>query len=307
MRSDLLLETVVADSEAMDSVVKRAHQHMESQAPLVLVGEAGTGRETFARAIHYGGVRKKKPFVLVDSAGLGEALLKQELFGFVEGALAGVTHGLTGALARAKGGTLFLNDLGSLSPDLQGELLRVMEDKRFLPIGASKPQKFEARIMAVALEEPASLFKKGVLREDFHYALSVGVIELPPLRERGTDVLRLAEMFLREFRVAHQQPTANMSQEFCQVLQECAWPGNVRQLRNVMEHAVILSQGRALEAADLPDEILASRWTKAPQNLTAEVIQAALNRCRGNRTHAAQLLGVGRTTLWRAMTKFGIE
>jgi DNA-binding NtrC family response regulator/predicted hydrocarbon binding protein len=306
MRSELLLDAVVAGSDAMAPVANRARQLVETGAPVLISGESGTGKATLARSIHYGGARKSKPFVELDCAGLTGALLLQELLGYAEGAVSGAVSGHKGALVRANGGTLFVSDLSKVSLDAQGHLARALATKQVTPLGADKPQPANVRIIAALDRDPAKAVAKKVVREDLYFAIAIGRIDLPPLRERETDIIRLAETFLAEFKTLHDRPSVEMSAEFRQILLESAWPGNVRQLRNVVEHAVIMTNGEILEPRHLPEEILASRWTRHPQVLTEEVIRATLSRTHNNRTKAAELLGVGRTTLWRSMKKLGI-
>lgn len=306
LRSDLVLETVVVDSEAMVHVAQRARQLMASDAPVIICGEPGTGKETLARTIHYGSDRKKKPFVEVDCVGMTESLLEQEIFGFEKDAFPGATLRHTGAYVRANGGTLYLNRVTELSHEMQGMLVRAMETGVVTAKGAEKGDKVDVRVIAALDDDPVEAKDSGDLREDFYYALAVGRLDVPPLRERETDILRLAEDFLRDFQKRYERPQVNMSAAFKQMLLDCAWPGNVRQLRNVIEHAVIMSSGGELEAKDLPEEVLAARWTKQPGDLTPEVIRATLSRTNNNRSKAAELLGVGRTTLWRSMKRYGI-
>ncbi len=306
VRNDLVLETVVAESEAMEPVAQRARQLMTSDAPVIICGEPGTGKETIARTIHNGSERKKGPFIEVDCVGMTDAMLEQELFGYEKNAFQGATLRHSGAFVRANGGTVYLNKVTELSHEMQGAVLRAIETGQVTPKGAAAAEHVDVRVIAALDEDPVDARDEGSLREDFFYALTVGRLDVPPLRERQTDILRLAEDFLRDFQKKYERQQVCMSAGFKQMLMDCAWPGNVRQLRNVIEHAVIMSSGGELEAKDLPEEVLATRWTKQPGDLTPEVIKATLSRTNNNRSKAAQLLGVGRTTLWRSMKRYGI-
>jgi len=307
LRSDLVLETVVADSEAMAPVAQRARQLMASDAPMIITGEPGTGKETLARTIHYGSARKNKPFVELDCDGMTEELADQELFGYEKDAFEGATLRHTGAYVRAHGGTLFLNKVSELSIELQGRLLKAMDTNSVEPRGADAALKADVRIIAATNEDPKEAVKSGRLREDLYYTFAVGRLDLPPLRERQTDILRLTEDFLRDYQKRYGRAQIGMNAAFKKLLMDCAWPGNVRQLRNVIEHAIIMSNGDELTPADLPEEVLATRWTRQPGELTEEVIRATLGKTHNNRSKAAELLGVGRTTLWRSMKRYGIE
>ncbi len=307
LRSDLVLETVVADSEAMAPVAQRARQFMASDAPMIIMGEPGTGKETLARTIHYGSARKNKPFVEMDCVGTSESLVDQELFGYEKDAFKGATLRHTGAYVRAHGGTLFLNKVSELSIESQGQLLKAMDTNRVEPQGADEALKADVRIVAATDEDPKEAVRSGRLREDLYYTLAVGRLDIPPLRERQTDILRLAEDFLRDYQKRYGRAQIVMNAAFKKLLMDCTWPGNVRQLRNVIEHAIIMSNGGELTPADLPEEVLATRWTRQPGDLTEEVIRATLGKTHNNRSKAAQLLGVGRTTLWRSMKRYGIE
>ncbi|MBI5091465.1 MAG: sigma 54-interacting transcriptional regulator [Candidatus Hydrogenedentes bacterium] len=307
LRSDLMLESMVAASESMETPMKRARAAMTTPAPVLIVGERGTGRATLARALHAGGPRKNRPYVAIDCAGLTPALLNQELFGFAKDAVSGAVRPYAGALERANGGSIYIEEITKLGPETQGQLLRAMQDGTVTPLGAEAPVKVDVRIIAATQMDPRQAMASGVLREDIYYALAIAQIELPPLRERGDDILRLADAFLREAQARYQRADTAMAPEFKKALLDCAWPGNLRQLRNVIEHAVLMSSGAALAAEDLPDDILATRIAPAPQELSPEVIRAALRRTKGNRSHAAKLLNVGRTTLWRALKRMGLE
>ncbi|MEX2016412.1 MAG: sigma 54-interacting transcriptional regulator, partial [Candidatus Hydrogenedentales bacterium] len=227
VRSEMLMDTVLADSEAMATVSQRTKQLMNSDGAVLLVGEAGTGKETVARSIHHGSLRKSKPFVIVDCTGLTDRLLNQELVGYEPGAIPGVGHGHKGAFARAHGGTLYLNDVTALTPEAQGHLLRVLNEGHVLPIGAEKPVKADIRVMAASTQDPQEAREEGTLREDLYYVLAIGRIDLPPLRERKEDIIRLAEAFLQEFKERHDRPNVTMAHDFKQILLDCAWPGNL--------------------------------------------------------------------------------
>jgi DNA-binding NtrC family response regulator len=307
MRSEFRVDDLIAGAECMEPVVLRAKQVAASDVPLLVTGEPGTGRETLARAIHLEGKRKNNAFEVVDCVGMPENLLVQELTGFVKDSFPGATRDHAGAMVRAHRGTVFFSEVTRLSLEAQGILLRALEESVVNPKGAESPVKTDARVIAATEFDPAQKVASGELREDLYYALAVGRLDLPPLRERDLDVVRLTEFFLEEFRGRYDRKHVVLSDEVKRVLSDCSWPGNIRQLRNVIEHAVVLGQDRELTVADLPEDILTMRASHAPRELTEDVIRAALRRTRNNRSHAAELLGVGRTTLWRMMKKMGIE
>jgi two-component system, NtrC family, response regulator HydG len=303
LRTDLMFAALIAESDVMQPVLSRAEQVIRSQAPAVIVGERGVGKETLARAIHHGGPRRNGTFVIVDCLGLSEGMLLQELRGFAAGAVPGAAKPYVGAFVRAHGGTLYLNEVSAMPMDAQGVLARALEEGAITPIGAEEPVRADVRVLAGTSEAPAVLVGAGRLREDLFYILRVARLDIPPLRERETDILRLADYFLQAFRRRYERPGLEFSESYKRALLECAWPGNIRQLRNAIEHSVVMCQDDVLDLSQLPEDVLASRWTRRPQELTPEVVQAALRRTQGNRTKAAELLGVGRTTLWRALKR----
>lgn len=307
LRSDLMIEGLVADAACMDTAMRTARRVMDCDVPVLEVGEPGVGRETLAKAIHYGGGRRNKPFVSVDCVGLKGQLLTQELLGYVADGIPGATRPYTGAFQRAHGGTLYLNEAAHLSLEAQVFLLRAMREGVLFPLGADAAVKADVRVVAATQYDLNRRVSSGEFLEHLYAALSVVKIEIPPLRDRGTDILRLAELFLRDFGEKYQREELSLDPEVKVVLSECAWPGNVRQLRNVIEHAVIMTEARVVGVGALPDEILATRRHEAQEELTEPVIRAALRRAGGNRTRAADLLGVGRTSLWRAMKRLRIR
>lgn len=301
-----LMRKVTPDG-SQDSVLgKRVAQLAAVDTPILIAGERGVGKETTARSIHQAGARKNKPFVSVDCSSLPGLLGRQELFGVAPGTAAGGAQGHRGSLSRAYGGTLYCADIAKLALDVQAELARAIGEGKATPVGADAPIEVDARLIAAVVGGAEEAFDEGRLHADLYYALRAGLIEIEPLRERPNDIARLAQHFLIEFRERHNRPDLEMSNDFKHILLKCAWPDNVSQLRSVIEHAVLMSTGNELQPADLPDDILVNRARQTADELSAEVIRAALKRTRNNKTRAAELLGVGRTTLWRAMKKHRI-
>jgi DNA-binding NtrC family response regulator/predicted hydrocarbon binding protein len=307
LRGDKAVDTIIADAAAMQPVMNRAKQLMNNQVPVLLIGEQGTGKSVLAKSIHFGGTSKKTPFLMLDSKGLPENMINQELFGYVPGAFTGALNEYKGLIAKAHGGSVYINDVAALTLKQQLALVDIIETNSYRPMGGKKSKKADVRIIAGINTSPEKAMKRGLLREELFYALSVGKIEVPPLRNRESDILRMAQSFLTEFQQRHNRSPMVMSPEFSQALTKSSWPGNIRQLRNVMEHAVILCPGKTISPKEMPEEILATRWSKQPQPLTEEVILATLSKTNNNRSQAADLLGVGRTTLWRAMKKLGLD
>ena len=307
LKGELLLNEMVAQSDAMKIGMARAEQVAASDIPVLLVGERGVGKKTLGRAIHFAGGRKGAPFEVLDTTGLDGHLILQELVGFSAGAFAGAVRDHVGAIRRAHRGTLYIQDLADLDLEAQRVLYQLLESNSVSRLNESSREQVSVRLIAATSEDPSEMLSNGKLREDLYYALSVARIDIPPLRERSGDVIRIAEAFLREFSEAHDKENLTMSKECRGVLQECLWPGNVRQLRNVIEHAVMFAQGDTLTVADFPEDVVISRVKKTPDDLSGDVIRLALRKTKGNRSAAAELLGIGRTTLWRAMRRLNIE
>ncbi|MFO7975837.1 MAG: sigma 54-interacting transcriptional regulator [Candidatus Hydrogenedentota bacterium] len=307
LKGEQLLNDLVAQSDAMKVVMARAEQVAASDIPVLLVGESGVGRKLLARAIHFAGGRKGAPFEVLETTGLDERLIVQELAGFAAGAFQGAVREHAGAIRRAHRGTLYIRDLADLDSEAQRILYQLLETNTTSRLGGPSQERVSVRLIAATSEEPTELMNNGRLREDLYYALSVARIDIPPLRERGGDVSRIADAFVREFSEIHEKEGLALSKECRKVLQESAWPGNIRQLRNVVEQAVMFAQGETLTLADFPEDIVISRFKKAPDELSEDVIRLALGKTRGNRSAAAELLGIGRTTLWRAMRRLKIE
>ncbi|HIJ66578.1 MAG TPA: sigma 54-interacting transcriptional regulator [Candidatus Hydrogenedentes bacterium] len=288
-----MLDDLVAECEPMHSVMRKAAFATRSDVPVLLVGEPGTGKETLAEAIHYAGQRGEEPFVAVDSAGLSRDLLNQELLG----GLSAETR------AEPPAGTLYFPEISEVDVNVQSDLLQAIREHKYCPPEGQGEIEIHVRVIAATHQDPLALVASGALNENLYQTLAACRIDIPPLRNRSTDILRMAESFLHDARERFSRPGVVMSEQFKRALLECQWPGNISQLRDAVEHAVLMGGAETLGLETLPGDVLAAGWRRAPRELTREVVQAALRETKGNRSLAAQLLGVGRTTLWRAMKR----
>jgi DNA-binding NtrC family response regulator len=299
-----LTPDLVAESPAMKATLAVARQVAATDATVLLLGESGTGKSQLARYIHFLGKRAGAPLVEVHCAALPEALLEGERFGFERGAFTGATQRKVGHLAAAGGGTLFLDEIGEITPATQVKLLRFLQERTFVPLGATAASRVDVRVISATNRDLEEAVRVGEFREDFFYRLNVFAIRVPPLRERREDVLPLADRFLAEKGL----PRSKLHAEVRDRLLGQAWPGNVRELENALERALIL----AGEAEVGPEHLVAggtatSRGRRAAElvgegfsldGFEAELIQAALERAGGNKTEAAKLLGVTRRRLY---------
>lgn len=299
---------LVGASPAMREVFALLRRLAPLELPVLLGGETGTGKEELAGLVHRLSPRADREFVVVDCTQLEREHLRSELFGHVRGAFTGATRDRPGAFRRADGGTLFLDEIGELPLELQATLLRVLETGAFTPLGGSEPIRVDVRVVAATHRDLAVRAEAGEFRQDLYYRLAGLEVPIPPLRARGDDVLLLAARLLPDGSVL--APSA------CDALRAHPWPGNVRELKNAIVRAAALAGARAIQAEDLR---LQPPTTPTPPPETASAgdelaaiedeetrIRTALERCRWNRAKAAELLGIGRTTLWRKMTRFGL-
>jgi DNA-binding NtrC family response regulator len=307
-RSERLLARLVpdlcAESPAMKAAVEAARQVAASDATVLLLGESGTGKSRLARFIHYTSRRAAAPIVEVHCAALPETLLEGELFGHEKGAFTGATQRKQGHLAAADGGTLFLDEIGEITPATQVKLLRFLQERSFVPLGATAERTVDARVVAATHRDVAAAVKEGRFREDFLYRLNVFSIVVPPLRERPEDVVPLAERFL----TGRGLPPGKLSAAARDRLLGHSWPGNVRELENVLERALILAgdgdvQGGHVSVGPGPGvprgraaEVLGEGFSL--DAFERDLIHAALERAGGNKTHAARLLGITRRRLY---------
>lgn len=300
---------IVGSSPAMRQVLDEALTVAEQNVPVLLLGESGTGKEVLARAIHCASPRQDRPFVAINCTAFPEALAESEFFGHVRGAFTGAVASRRGSFELAQRGTLFLDEIGEMKPEIQVKLLRALEEKEIKRIGSETPVRVDVRVIAASnrnLEEEAAA---GNFRKDLFYRLSAVTLTLPPLRERPEDIQPLAQHFLNFFNRELKKNISGLSSEALQRLRTHPWPGNIRELRNVMERAAIFAPSAGpLRAAHLP-----SYLTRKPvpavglESLSSldEVERAyigeVLEHCHGNRSRAAQILGISSATLWRKL------
>lgn len=277
---------------------------------VLITGETGVGKEVMARHIHSLSNRSKEMFLAINCSALPEGLLESELFGHKEGSFTGATHGRTGLFEQAHGGTVFLDEIGDISPAMQMKLLRVLQEREVTRIGENKPHKIDVRIISATNHDLPTALREGAFREDLYYRLGVVEIKIPPLRERKEDILSLARHFVRLFAKKLQLPNLQLDATCLDYLQSYSWPGNVRELENVIERAAVLSTGKLILPEYLPEGLLQAslhaRGKNGAINRTlAEVerdyIEAVLNATGGSKTKTAQILGIGQSTLWRKL------
>lgn len=306
---DRLAPDLVADSAAMKAALAAAGQVAPTDATVLLLGESGTGKSQLARYIHYRSKRSAAPLVEVHCAALPETLLEGELFGYEKGAFTGATQRKQGHLAAADGGTLFLDEIGEITPATQVKLLRFLQERRFVPLGATEERTVDVRVVSATNRDLDAAVKEGSFREDFYYRLNVFAIRVPALRERREDILSIAERFLS----SRGLPREKLSPRACERLLGHPWPGNVRELENALERALII----AGESEVLPDHLAPAGGQRArgPADLLVEgfeldalerdLVHAALQRAGGNKTNAAKLLGITRRRLYSLLASFG--
>jgi len=281
-----------------DSVAKVA----DSSANVLITGESGTGKELVARAIHYSSSRASAPFIPVNCGGIPEGLLESELFGYVKGAFTGATETRAGFFQTADGGTIFLDEISETSLAMQVKLLRVLEDKEIFMVGDTRGIKLDVRILAATNKDLRILVKKNLFREDLFFRVNVINIPIPPLRERGDDILMLVNHFARKFAAEADKALPKFSDKALNVLRNYNWPGNVRELENVIQRIVVMTDGDKIDLPDMPELLRFSTLGKEQFSGTlAEVekayIQKVLASVGNNKTRAAAILGIDRKTL----------
>jgi two-component system nitrogen regulation response regulator NtrX len=307
---------MIGESVAMRALRKQIAIVAPTDGRVLISGESGTGKELVARAIHAASRRKNAPFVEINSAAIPEDLVESELFGHAKGAFSGATHAKKGKFEIADGATLFLDEIGDMSPRVQAKMLRVLEEQRFEPIGSNTPVKVDVRVISATNKPLTSLIENGHFRADLFYRLNVIPFQIPPLRERLEDVPLLTEHFNRKFSAAYGKKPKQFMPESVEVLQNYAWLGNVRELKNTIERVVIMVEKQRISADDLPrfnrmEDAPASSFRfpsfkDATDAYQREFILHKLGEFDGNVSKAADAMGVDRSHLYRRMRNLGI-
>ncbi|MFT3922424.1 MAG: sigma-54 dependent transcriptional regulator [Myxococcales bacterium] len=314
---------LIGTSKPMAALYDLIERVAPSHASVLVRGESGSGKELIARALHGLSRRGAGPFVALNCAAVPDQLLESELFGHEKGAFTDAKGNRSGLLRQAHGGTLFLDEIGDMSPALQPKLLRALQERRVRPVGGDREVPFDTRIIAATHRDLNAAVASGSFRSDLFFRLNVVSIEVPALRDRGDDVLLLAEHFLTEFAQRDGKPVSEISDDACRRLIGYNWPGNVRELRNCIEHAVALARDSSIEASDLPDyvrgnmanvaqpKVASSEPETAPFLSLFEVerrhVLRVLDAVAGNKSVAARILGIDRKTLHARLARYGRE
>jgi len=305
-------DNITGASKAISQAKELAIKISKTDTPVLLLGETGTGKELFAQAIHYSGSRSEKSFVAVNCSAIAKDLLESEMFGYKAGAFTGALKNKKGLFEEANGGTLFLDEIGDMDITLQAKLLRVLESNEFIKTGDTKPTKVDVRIITATNKNLESEIEKGNFRPDLFYRIGVMKIELPSLRDRKEDIKTLAEYYINLYSKRLKRPLINVSAPFFERLLNYNFPGNIRELRNIIERAVILSDNGIITEQSLPKELNPglikgiSKHIKL-DDVEKEHILSVLSQTDGNKTKTAELLGIGLTTLYRKLQNYDIE
>ncbi len=320
-------KNIVGQSKAMQEVFRLVEKVADTDSTVLITGESGTGKELIAHAIHYASDRRDKPFIPVNCAAIPEELLESELFGHEKGAFTHAIRTRIGRFELANKGTIFLDEIGEMSPSLQVKLLRVLQERKFERVGGVKTISVDIRVVAATNIDLEEAVKEGRFREDLFYRLNVIPIKMPPLRERRSDIPLLANHFLKQYSKDKGRKVESISQEAMEVLMNYDWPGNVRELENIIERVVILSNGKVIKKEDLPLPIVEKAGanisvtsptkvfefpeeglslSQAVSELEKSLILKALERTGGVKNRAAKLLKMNRTTLIEKMKKLGL-
>ncbi|MCU0661210.1 MAG: sigma 54-interacting transcriptional regulator [Myxococcota bacterium] len=306
---------IFSRSASMRRLLEVLPRIAESESTILLQGETGTGKELVARAIHGLSPRREGPFVAVNCGALPDTLLESELFGYKAGAFTGANKDKLGRFALARGGTLFLDEIGEVSPALQVRLLRVLQEKQYEPLGATRTEEANVRIVTATNRDLAQQVESGAFRQDLYYRIKVMKLELPPLRHRREDIPLLVQHFITVFNAVQNKRVTGVSPEVLGVLTAHDYPGNVRELQNMIEHAFVLLHEGQIELDHLPSDVVPAlrkgtghfELAESISAAEAQAIRETLERCGGNRLEAAKALGMHKSTLFRKVRRLGLE
>ncbi len=307
LRRDFQFQDMVSRSAAMQRAMDLARSAAHTSSTILVLGESGTGKELLARAIHAESDRKAGPFVAVSCAALTDTLLESELFGHEKGAFTGAVTRRKGTFEAAHGGTLFLDEIGDISPKLQLDLLRVLEDRRFCRVGGNEPVSVDVRIIAATNRDLKKAVDAGSFREDLFYRLNVIPIQLPPLRERREDIPLLVDGLLERLSIELKRPIDGLAREAMAVLMSYNFPGNIRELRNILERAIVVAAGPIIHASDLNLQVAGEAPEGSLESVERQHIARILEQTGGNVSQAARILDIDRVTLYNKIKKYRLR
>jgi len=309
-------QSIIGNSPIMRQVLDLASSTAQSDAPLVIYGETGTGKEILANAIHIASHRSEESFIKVNCAALNDNLLESELFGHVKGSFTGADYNRVGRFEAASGGSIFLDEIGDLPLATQTKLLRVLQENEIERVGDHRPVKIDVRVIAATHKDLQQLISEGEFREDLYYRIGVIPIYLPPLRERASDIPQLVECFIKKISERTEKPINGISRSALDLLMQYSWPGNIRELINTIEYAFVLCPSEQIQISHLPSYLgqEISSLTSVPKQLLGNFNKTrrhklieALKQTGGNQTQAARILGVSRVTVWKWIKKYGVQ
>ncbi|AWI07052.1 sigma-54-dependent transcriptional regulator [Clostridium drakei] len=306
----------LSKSKGMEEILRLIKQIADTKTTIMIYGETGTGKGLAAQALHNLSCRKNEPFIKVNCAAIPETLLESELFGYEKGAFTGAVVNKPGRFELANGGTIFLDEIGDITPLMQVKLLKVMQEKEFERLGGIKTIKTDVRIIAATNKNLEDMVNEGLFRQDLYYRLNVVPIKMPPLRERKEDIPSLVEYFLKKCSYSSEKRKKNISKDALMQLIKYNWPGNIRELENVIERCVVITNLEVIDVNDIPkyiwesdkcDGVNQGKLNDVVDVAEKNIIIKALEECEGNKTKASEMLGISRRSLHRKISKYNIE